>query len=66
MHTATEEVHSDGAQAITPEVFAELAESAGALAELLGKTLVRPREGSVSERSVSAQPAPARRQVRTP
>ena len=66
VHPEPGEARSDGAQAITHEVFASLAESASALAELLGRTLVLPREGSVSERSLSAQPAPARRQVRTP
>ena len=42
VHPAPEEVHSDGAQALSLEGFAEIAESALALARMQGKILARP------------------------
>jgi len=43
VHTATEEVHSDGAQAISPEVFGQIRADAAVLAGLDGRELVLPR-----------------------
>ena len=42
VHTAPEEVHSDGAQAISPEVFGQIRTDAVAIAALDGKRVVLP------------------------
>jgi 3-deoxy-D-arabino-heptulosonate 7-phosphate (DAHP) synthase len=40
VHTAPEEVHSDGAQAITPDAFAQIRADAAAIAALDERELV--------------------------
>lgn len=51
VHTDVSEVHSDGAQAITPELFAEIARDVQQIAALDGRRLVLPEHGKVKAAS---------------